>query len=185
MMEVTVVAVEQVFNEVLARLTRYFTEECAAAGLSFSRSRLDTAPGAAVCARDGRRWRIGLGGRWVLVEDSVGIGPSGEVDRQPRRRDSRDRPGHTERVAHPARYAAAPILDEVALRQYRLRLRECRSELGEAEAATTPHARPIARRSGVADPRTADRDRTRRTHTHLHRQPERAASPSARQSGVH
>lgn len=93
-----------------------------------------------VCTRSGRHWRIDLGVRSAVVEDSVGVrhlatliahpgiempsidlaAPRGPVGRN--RTESRS--GASVQV----------VLDEAALRQYRLRLRDLREEIDEAEA---------------------------------------------------
>lgn len=94
----------------------------------------------AVCTRSGRRWRIDLGERSAVVDDSVGIrylatliaNPAIEIPSldlaAPRGPGGRD--GTQSRPEAPAQM----VLDEVALRQYRQRLRDLSEEIEEAEA---------------------------------------------------
>lgn len=88
--------------------------------------------GALVCTRTGRRWRLELGERTAVVDDSVGVRYLATL------------------VANPAVEIAAieladggvpesrtaqPVLDDAALRQYRSRLHELREQIADAEAA--------------------------------------------------
>jgi tetratricopeptide (TPR) repeat protein len=87
---------------------------------------------AAVCTRTGRHWRIDLGSRSAVVDDSVGMGylatlianPAVEIPAIDLAEPRAGRSGS----------AAQAVLDEPALRQYRQRLRDLREEIDEADA---------------------------------------------------
>jgi tetratricopeptide (TPR) repeat protein len=88
--------------------------------------------GAATCTRYGRRWRVELGGRSAIVDDAVGIrylatliaNPGVEVPALDLAEPSGEKTGP----------APQRMLDDEALRQYRERLTELRSDIEEAEA---------------------------------------------------
>ncbi|MFD8496677.1 hypothetical protein [Amycolatopsis sp. NPDC059657] len=90
-------------------------------------------PISASCVRSGRYWRIEMGTRSAIVDDSVGIrylatligNPGVEIEAL----DLAGTPGKTDRTV------AQPVVDEVALRHYRDRLAELHAEIDDAESA--------------------------------------------------
>jgi len=92
-------------------------------------------PAGPVCTRSGRRWRIELQGRSAVVDDMVGIrhlatlvaNPGVEIPALDLAEPDRAEPAHHES-------APQQVLDDVALRQYRARLRELAEEVAEAKA---------------------------------------------------
>jgi len=90
-------------------------------------------PGVAVCTRDGRGWRIDLAGRSAVVGDSVGIRQLATLIAHP----GVEIPAidlATPNGQHGSSDAVHTVLDGVALRQYRQRLRELEDELAQAES---------------------------------------------------
>jgi hypothetical protein len=96
--------------------------------------------GTATCNRNGRHWRIELGPRSVVVDNSVGVrylatliaNPAIEISSM-----ELAEPGGAGRRNHEESGAGASpqvMLDEVALRQYRTRLRELHEDVDAAEA---------------------------------------------------
>lgn len=95
--------------------------------------------GAAFCARLGRKWRIGLGGRSALVEHSVGMLHLVVLITNPRQEIRAvdlvaGLTALSEAAEHPAR-SGQPVLDRVATQEYRNRLARLRAELDEFKAA--------------------------------------------------
>lgn len=90
-------------------------------------------PSAPVCTRWGRRWRIELRGRAAIVDDMVGLHHLATLVANP----GVDIPAvdlaAPDQKAAPAGQAPQPVLDEEALRQYRVRLRDLADEIDEAE----------------------------------------------------
>ncbi|HSV65717.1 MAG TPA: hypothetical protein VLJ59_07405 [Mycobacteriales bacterium] len=99
----------------------------------------DTATDTAVCTRSGRHWRIELGGRSAVVDDSVGVRYLATLIANPAVEipciDLAEPPGPGGRSRAEGRRGTSPqaMLDEVALRQYRQRLAELRDDIAEAE----------------------------------------------------
>ncbi|MFJ4848663.1 MULTISPECIES: hypothetical protein [unclassified Streptomyces] len=93
----------------------------------------------AVCTRLGRKWRIGLGGRSVLVEHSVGMLHLVVLIANPRQeiRAVDLVAGLTALSEAPERPALSgqPVLDRVATQEYRDRLARLRAELDEFRTA--------------------------------------------------
>ncbi len=87
---------------------------------------------ALVCTRAGRRWRLELGGRAAVVDDSVGVrylatlvaNPAAEIPAV-----------ELADGCVPEIHSAQPVLDDAALRQYRRRLHELGEQIADAEAA--------------------------------------------------
>jgi hypothetical protein len=89
--------------------------------------------GLATCTRQGRRWRVTLGQRSALIDHRIGMlhlavliaNPGQEIDA-------------IDLVAGPAALDAAgahqPVLDQVAVREYRDRLGRLRGEIDELQA---------------------------------------------------
>jgi hypothetical protein len=99
----------------------------------------EAAASAAVCTRQGRRWRVELGARWVLVDHSVGMmhlavltaNPGVEVP-------AIDLAAGVDALGKAARTAslsAQPVLDRAAVRRYRERLTQLRDEVDDLEAS--------------------------------------------------
>jgi hypothetical protein len=94
------------------------------------------AGGAAECERVGRKWRLVLGDRSVLVDDSIGMLHLAVLIANPRQ----DIPA-TDLVAGLASLARSaregetgqPVLDQKAIAEYRTRLAELNAELAELE----------------------------------------------------
>jgi hypothetical protein len=90
----------------------------------------------AACIRRGRRWRVELGGRSVLVEDSVGIrhlailmaNPGVDVS-------AVDLTCSVGPRGHSPGRIPQQVLDVEALRNFRSRLQDVRKEIAEADAA--------------------------------------------------
>ncbi|MFC0066034.1 hypothetical protein ACFFQW_19745 [Umezawaea endophytica] len=90
------------------------------------------ARGALVCTRTGRRWRLELGERAVVVDDSVGVRYLATLVANP----AVEIPAiELADGCVPEVRTAQPVLDDAALRQYRQRLAQLREEIAEAEAA--------------------------------------------------
>ncbi|MDT0467913.1 hypothetical protein [Streptomyces gibsoniae] len=93
----------------------------------------------AFCTRLGRKWRIGVGGRSVLVEHSVGMlhlvvliaNPRQEIRAVDLVAGLAALDGVTERTA----LSGQPLLDRMATQEYRDRLARLRTELDEFKAA--------------------------------------------------
>ncbi|GAA2697754.1 hypothetical protein [Actinoplanes palleronii] len=98
--------------------------------------------GIATCVRDGRSWRVGLGGRRLLVAHSVGLLHLAVLLANPRV----DIPAielvsGVAALAQPVPRAAGsaqPVLDRTAIQQYRQRLTRLRDEIDELESAGPP-----------------------------------------------
>ena len=90
----------------------------------------------ASCTRHGRRWRIDVGGRSTVVDDSVGVRHLATLISNP----GADIPAVelagadlSGRTRGPGT-AAQPVLDPMAVRQYRSRLQRLRPQIDEAQA---------------------------------------------------
>ncbi|PRY34751.1 hypothetical protein CLV43_11527 [Umezawaea tangerina] len=104
------------------------TREAAALGMVLP----ETERRALVCTKTGRQWMVELGGRSVVVDDSVGMRYLATlVANQGTEIAAIDL---TEGGVAEER-SAQPVLDEEALQQYRQRLRDLREEIEDAEAA--------------------------------------------------
>ncbi|WP_435222682.1 hypothetical protein [Streptomyces sp. Tue6028] len=94
---------------------------------------------AAFCTRLGRKWRIGFGGRSVLVEHSVGMLHLLVLIANPRQeiRSVDLVAGLTtlNEAAERTALSGQPVLDRVAAQEYRNRLARLRTELDEFQAA--------------------------------------------------
>ncbi|MFD9001443.1 hypothetical protein ACFV0T_10800 [Streptomyces sp. NPDC059582] len=94
---------------------------------------------AAFCTRLGRKWRIGFGGRSVLVEHSVGMLHLVVLIANPRQEiQAVDLVAGLTALHEAAEHTALsrqPALDRVATQEYRNRLARLRTELDEFEAA--------------------------------------------------
>jgi hypothetical protein len=115
----------------------------------------EPSPASAQCARVGRKWRVAVRHRSVLVEHSVGLAHLAVLIANPRREIQA-----TDLVAGVAgvtalataageETAAQPVLDHEAIREYRRRLRRLEAELADLESAGDP---------GRADRARSERD---------------------------
>ena len=94
--------------------------------------------GRAECAREGRKWRVRLRDRSVLVEDSIGMLHLAVLVGNPRQDISAtDLAAGLAILGNPAGAAGMvqPILDQQALGEYRARLTQLASQISELETA--------------------------------------------------
>ena len=107
-------------------------------------------PLAACCTRLGRKWRIGLGERSVLVEHSVGMLHLAVLIANPRQEiravDLVAGLTAIKEATERSALSGQPVLDRVAMQEYRNRLARLRTELDEFEAADD-HDRAAAARA--------------------------------------
>lgn len=92
-----------------------------------------------VCTRGGRQWRLELGARSAVVDDSVGVRYLATLIANP----GVEVPA-VELAAGVSATSAQAVLDEPALRQYRQRLRELRAEIEEADGERAARLRADA-----------------------------------------
>ncbi|SEO47042.1 hypothetical protein SAMN05216267_102786 [Actinacidiphila rubida] len=106
-------------------------------------------PPTAVCTRLGRKWRIGLGDRSVLVEHSVGmlhlVVLIGNPRQEIRAVDLVAGLAALNEAAERPALSGQPVLDRVAAQQYRYRLARLRTELDELTAGGDPDRAAVAR----------------------------------------
>jgi hypothetical protein len=96
------------------------------------------AGGRAECAREGRKWRVALRDRSVLVEDSIGMLHLAVLIGNPRHDiPAADLAAGLAVLGNSGGPAGAgqPVLDQQALGEYRTRLTQLASEIGELETA--------------------------------------------------
>jgi hypothetical protein len=106
--------------------------EAAACGMALPPSARPRAVELLTCTRQGTRWRIALGARVAVVDDSIGLrhlavliaGPGVDVPAVQLTRPGRPAPARV----------AQPVLDGAAVRQYRNRLDELRQQIEHAES---------------------------------------------------
>lgn len=96
-------------------------------------------PPTAICTRLGRKWRIGLGEHSVLVENSVGVLHLAVLIANPRQEiravDLVAGLTALKDAKEDSALSGQPLLDRVAMREYRGRLARLRTELDELGAA--------------------------------------------------
>ena len=93
---------------------------------------LATAAALVTCERAGRSWRLGLAGRSVVVEDSIGMLHLAVLIGNPRQEiPAADLAAGVASVAGAAPGAGQPVLDAEAVAGYRARLRDLDAELDE------------------------------------------------------
>ncbi len=121
----------------------------------------------AECSRAGRRWRVTVGGRAVLAEDSIGMAHLAVLIANPRQEiPAADLVAGLAALSGPAGDGGAhPVLDQEAIAGYRGRLRQLDARISDLEAAGA--GRPGRRRpgrAGVAGRPAWQRGRVRRAH---------------------
>ncbi len=118
------------------RLLAEAAAEAAAMGLPEPQEQGRPATAIATCTRQGRRWRIDWGERSVILEHRVGLLHLAVLLASPRQEiDAIDLvAGVTALDGLAETGSAQPVLDQVALRQYRLRLTQLDSETDAAES---------------------------------------------------
>lgn len=106
-------------------------------------------PPAAFCTRLGRKWRIGLGEHSVLVENSVGVLHLAVLIANPRQEiravDLVAGLTALKDAKEDSALSGQPLLDRVAMQEYRSRLTRLRTELDELEAAEEHDQAAVAR----------------------------------------
>jgi hypothetical protein len=102
----------------------------------------------AECSRAGRRWRVTVGGRAVLAEDSIGMAHLAVLIANPRQEiPAADLVAGLAALSRPAGDGAHPVLDHEAIAGYRTRLRHLDAELSDLDEAGDSAGRAAAARA--------------------------------------
>jgi hypothetical protein len=106
----------------------------------------------AECVRVGRKWRLTLGNRSVLVEESIGMLHLAVLIASPRQDISAaDLVAGLALVGNADGGTAQPVLDQAAITGYRTRLRQLNAEIDELEAEPDPDGSRSARARAERD----------------------------------
>jgi hypothetical protein len=121
----------------------------AGAGLGAARLAGGIEPGAvAECGRAGRRWRVAVGGRSVITDNSIGMAHLAVLIANPRREiPAADLVAGLAALSGPPADGAHPVLDQEAIAGYRGRLRRLDTEISELESAGAGADRAAAARA--------------------------------------
>jgi hypothetical protein len=106
-----------------------------------------SAAAVAQCQRMGRKWRLALGNRSVLVEDSIGMAHLAVLIANPRQEiQAADLVAGVAGLTPGEAGAAQPVLDHEAIAEYRNRLRSLDTEIDQPDADPARIARARAER---------------------------------------
>jgi hypothetical protein len=124
--------------------------EAAAIGLPVPDAPVAGSPAAAVaqCQRMGRKWRLALRNRSVLVEDSIGLAHLAVLIANPRQEiQAADLVAGVAGLTPGDAGAAQPVLDHEAIAEYRNRLKSLDTEIDQPDADPARVARARAERA--------------------------------------